>query len=309
MLYEIVNDSLEGSYSSSLCVRVGCGIKYGFAEQGYYIELEGSFHKITKGYNSHDGIYNLQCIVNGFIELAENSYKVKLPPIEKWYLQRIDIAKCFDIDSQKNVIEYINSLSSCTYARRKAKFYAGESLYFSGTTTTLKIYNKMLEFKKHDEKKFRDTNFNIIKYYERIDGFIRFEVEIKKKTLQKIFGLDKKHISVINLEYKDFEKVWSDEFMKLLGMIEKDLKVVKDKKEIKERLLYLYDKTMGNRLFCFYCSIQMDGLDFVKKDMSARTYYRYIKLLKEAKVDYTQRYKMEKMETFYFNPFEWEEVI
>ena len=167
----------------------------------------------------------------------------------------------------------------------------------------------MLEFRKHDEKKFRDTNFNLMKYYERIDGFIRFEIEIKKKTLQRIYGLDKKHISVINLEYKDFEKVWSDEFMKLLGMIKKDLKVVKDKKEIKERLLYLYDKTMGNRLFCFYCSIQMDGLDFVKKDMPRPTYYKYIKLLKEAKVDYTQRYKMEKMDTFYFNPFEWEEVI
>lgn len=152
MLYEIVNDSLEGSYSSSLCVRVGCGIKYGFAKEGYYIEMEGSFHKIIKGYNSHNGIYNLQYIVKGFIKLAENVYNIKLPSVEKWYLQRIDVAKCFDIESQKNVIDYINSLSFCTYSRRKAKFYAGESLYFSGTTTTLKIYNKMLELKKHNVK-------------------------------------------------------------------------------------------------------------------------------------------------------------
>ena len=121
LLYEIVNDSLEGSYSSSLCVRVGCGVKYGFAEQGYFIELEGSYHKITKGYNSHDGIYNLQFIVKGFIELAENSYDVKLPAVDKWYLQRIDIAKCFDIEKQKNVIEYINSLSSCTYSIQEEK--------------------------------------------------------------------------------------------------------------------------------------------------------------------------------------------
>ena len=303
-----MNDSLQGSYDSHLSVRVGCGVKYGFVDGEYYIEIEGSFHKITKGYNSHDGIYNLQCIVKGFIEMAENSYDVKLPEIKKWYLQRIDIAKCFDIESQKNVIDYINTLASCRYSRREVKPYAG-GINVAGTVTTLKVYNKMLEFKKHDEKKFRNTNFDLLKYYTRIEGFIRFEVEIKKKKLKKIYGEDKKHISVINLEYKDFEKVWSDEFMKLLGMIEKDLKVVKDKKEIKERLLYLYGKTMGNRLFCFYCSIQMDGLDFVKKDMSKPTFYRYIKLLKEAKVDYTQRYKMEKMETFYFNPFEWEEVI
>lgn len=53
--YEIVNDKLEGSYSSSLSVRVGSGVKYKFVNN-YYIEIEGSYHKIMRGYNSHDRI-------------------------------------------------------------------------------------------------------------------------------------------------------------------------------------------------------------------------------------------------------------
>ena len=309
LLYEVVNDSLEGSYSSKLSVRVGCAVKYHLSDNDYYIEIEGSYHKIWKGYNAYDGIYNLQYIVNGFIELAENSYDIKLPSLENWYLQRIDIAKCFDIENQNNVCDYINSLSACRYARRKLKFYANESLYSSGTTTTLKIYNKALEFKKHDQLKFKDTDFNIEKFYNKIQGFIRFECEIKKKRLQTMYGINKKHICVKYLEYNDFENVWSDEFMKLLGMLESDLKIVRGKDEVKKRLLTIYGNSKGMRIFNFYCSIQLNGIDFVKKDTSKSVFYRNINELKEANVDYSQVYQIQELQHFWFNPFEYEEVI
>lgn len=39
IFYEIINDHLEGSYSSSLSVRVGNGSKYKFINS-YYIEIE-----------------------------------------------------------------------------------------------------------------------------------------------------------------------------------------------------------------------------------------------------------------------------
>lgn len=309
LLYEIVNDHLEGSYSSKLSVRVGCAAKYHLSELDYYIELEGSYHKIWKGFNSHGGIYNLEYIVSCFIELVENTYNIKLPTIEKWYLQRIDIAKCFDIYNQKNVTEYINSLGNCRYARRKLRFFANESIYCSGTTTTLKIYNKMAEFRKHDETKFRDTNFNLINYYNEIQGYIRFEIEIKKKSLQKLIGKEEKHISVLGLEYKYFEKIWESEFMKLLGVLEKELEIVSGKEDVKQRLIFIYGNLKGMRLFNFYCSIQLNGLDFVKKDTSKSAFYRYIKDLKDARVDYSQMYELQEIKTFYFNPFEWEEVV
>ena len=110
LMYEIINDHLEGSYSSSLSVRVGCGAKYGFCNLGYYIEIEGSYHKIIKGYNSHNGFYDLEFISLELIKLVDNVYHINLPTIDNWFLQRCDIAICFDLEKQENVKSYINSL-------------------------------------------------------------------------------------------------------------------------------------------------------------------------------------------------------
>lgn len=306
LLYEIINDHLEGSYDSRLSVRVGCGSKYGFANLGYYIEIEGSYHKIVKGYNSHNGYYDLEFISKSLIQMVELSYNIKLSEIENWYLQRCDIAICYDLKNQENVKSYINSLSRCSYPRRNAKFYYDESLYLSGTTTTLKIYNKMLEFKKHDIKKFNTIDFDLKNYLNFIKGFIRFECEVKKKMLSKIYN--KKHIKIIDISYEKLKEVWCDEFMKLLKFIKNDLEIVRGREEVRERLNKLYKASKASRLYNFYCAIQLNGLIDTKESMSSSVYYRNIQDLKEAKVDFSQCYKIEEKELFYFNPFEFKEV-
>ena len=306
LLYEIINDHLEGSYDSRLSVRVGCGSKYHFVEQGYFIEIEGSYHKIVNGFNSHNGYYDLEFITCNLIQMVELSYNIKLPDFNCWFLQRCDIAICYNLGNQTNLKSYINSLSRCKYPRRNIKFFYDESLYLSGTTTTLKIYNKLLEFKKHDMKKFINTNFDLSSYLKEISGFIRFECEIKKKMLVKLYN--KSHIKVLDINYNDLKKIWSDEFMKLLNVIEKDLKIVRGREEVRERLKELYKPSKANRLYNFYCAIQLNGLIDVRDSISRDTYYRNIKELKNAKIDFSQSYKIEEVELFYFNPFEAKEV-
>lgn len=299
----------NGSYSSKLSVRVSCGSKYSFVKQGYCIEIEGSYHKIVKGYNSHNGYYDLQFISQSLIDMVALSYDVKLPNLSNWYLQRCDIAICFDLYSQENVKSYINSLSRCNYPRRNAKFFYDESIYLSGTTTTLKIYNKLLEFKKHDLKKFVDSNFNLIEYLNVIQGFIRFECEIKKKMLKKIYD-NENNIKIINVKYDDLRKIWSDEFMKMLQFIKNDLDVVRGREEVYQRLNDIYKSSKANLLYNFYCSIQLNGLKDVKLMTTSSTYYRNIKDLKQAKIDFSQSYKVEEIENiFYFNPFIEKEVV
>ena len=304
--YEIINDHLEGSFDSRLSVRVGCGSKYRFAKLGYFIEIEGSYHKIVRGYNSHNGFYDFQYICSSLINMVELSYNIELPSIDNWYVQRVDIAICYDLQSQENVKSYINSLSRCSYPRRNAKFFYDESLYLSGTTTTLKIYNKLLEFKKHDLKKFVNNNFDLVNYINTISGFIRFECEIKKKMLLKI--KNDKHIKIIDINYNDLKSIWSEEFMKVLQFINNDLNIVRGREDVYNRLNDLYKPAKANLLFNFYCSIQLNGLKDVKLKMTSATYYRNIKLLKEAKIDFSQSYKIEEVEMFYFNPFEYQEV-
>ena len=305
--YEIINDHLEGSFDSRLSVRVGCGSKYRFSKLGYFIEIEGSYHKFTRGYNSHNGYYDLQFLAKSLINIIELSYNINLPDVKYWYLQRVDIAICYDLKSQENVKSYINSLSRCNYPRRNAKFFYDESLYLSGTTSTLKIYNKMLEFKKHDLKKFYNTKFDLINYINTITGFIRFECEIKKKMLLKI--KNEKHIKIIDINYNDLKNIWSDEFMKVLQFIKNDLEIVRGREDVYNRLVSIYKPAKANLLFNFYSSIQLNGLKDVKLKMSSSSYYRNINALKEAKIDFSQSYKVEEKEIFYFNPFEYEEVV
>ena len=129
LLYEITNDHLVGSYSSKLSVRADCGSKYHFSKLGYCLEIEGSYHKLIKGYNSHNGYYDFAFIVENLIQFVELSFNINLPSIENWFLQRIDIAIVYDLKNQENVINYINSLKHCNYPRRNIKHFLDESIY------------------------------------------------------------------------------------------------------------------------------------------------------------------------------------
>lgn len=309
-LYEITNDHLQGSFDSRLSVRVGSGEKYRFCSKdgSYYIEIEGSYHKWVLGYNSHNGYCDLQFIVENLITMVETIYNIELPQYDKWYIQRCDIAICFDLGDNSNVRSYINSLSRCNYPRRNIKFYSDESLYLSGTTTTLKIYNKMLEFRKHDIKRFYNTDFKLHNYLNKIDGFIRFECEIKKKKLIDITNSKDSFVSVNSVNYDILKNVWSDEFMKLLKFIKKDLEIVRGREEVLKRLQSIYKPRLVNVLYNFYCSIQLNGLADVKRFMSSTSFYRNLNYLKEARIDISQAYKIEEVEYFSFNPFTYKEV-
>ena len=309
-LYEITNDHLVGSYDSRLSVRVDSGVKYGFCNKdgGYCIEIEGSYHKWVMGYNSHNGYCDLQFICSSLIKNVEVIYNIDLPDISFWFLQRVDLAICFDLQNQDNVRSYINSLSRCNYPRRNIKFYGDEGIYFSGTTTTLKIYNKLLEFKKHDIKRFTNTDFNTEDYCNLINGFIRFECEIKKKKLLDILNIDNNLVLVNSISYDDLKKVWSEEFMKLLKLIKNDLEIVRGRDAVLRRLQEMYAPRLVNVLFNFYCSIQLNGIQDVKNFMSSSSFYRNLNYLKQACIDVSQAYKVEELPYFSFDPFTYKEV-
>lgn len=307
IFYNIVNDKLEGSYSSSLSVRVGLGSKYKFIDN-YYLEVEGSFHKIVRGYNTHNGFYNIIAITKNLIDMLEKNYNVRLPDLRHWFLQRVDITKVFDLNTNENVRDYINNLSFCRYPRRKIKHYNDESIYMSGTTTTLKIYNKLIEFRKHDMKKLNDNGFPVFDFLPIIQGFIRFECEIKKKKLEEVYK--SKYIRIRKINYKELEKIWSDEFMKMIRLFEKDLEVVRKKQDVERRLKTLYKENKANTLYNFYLSVMVDGLENVKARTKKSTYYDNIKALKDANVDFSQSTNINFDEHFIdFDPFSYPEVV
>ena len=306
IFYTVINDSLEGSYSSSLSVRIGEGSKYNFVNM-YYIEIEGSYHKLVRGYNSHNGFYNLVFISKELIKIVESAYKIKLPTINHWFVQRVDIAICYDLKNQENIKTYINNLNCCNYPRRKLKHYEEESIYLTGSTTTLKIYNKLKEFKKHDIKKFKDTDFNMSEYLEQIKGFIRFECEIKKRKLTYVYN--KKYIRVYSINYKDLKNIWYEEFSKFLKMLKNDLSIVNEREAVKERLNAMYKKTRAKNLFNFYLLTSIQGLQEIRRSTNRSMYYQNIADLKKANIDFSQKLNIDLTNSIInFNPFMEQEI-
>ena len=303
IFYKIINSHLEGSYSSSLSVRVD------YCLEGYKIKIEGSYHKIKLGYNSHNGFCNLNYIANNLIGMVEDYYKIELPQLEYWYISRVDIAICYDLENQNNIAQYINNLKNCTFPKRKVNFYKNESLYSSGSSTTIKIYNKLKEFNKHDKKKFINTNFNLLDYINNIKGYLRFECEIKKRKLLKIYNKEK-HIKVIDIKYNELKKVWREEFVKLIKLSENEMIKLNEKEKVKLYLEYYYTKIKARNLYNFYLSILVDGLDKVKSNISKTAYYKNLKELKALNIDFSQTYNIEFSNTYIdFNPFLAKEVV
>lgn len=310
IFYTITNDHLKGSYDTKLSVRVGDGAKYKFINM-YYIEIEGSYHKITKGYNSHNGFYDLYAICINLIDIVSNAYDVILPHIKHWFLHRVDVAIVFDLENQNNIKRYLENLNGCSFPRRNLKSYSnygGTGIYVPGTTTTLKIYNKYEEFKQHDLSRFKNTTtFHIDNYLDIIKGFLRFEIEIKKKKLESIYNT--KHIRIRNISYKDLKDIWSEEFMKLLKFYDSELTIIRDREKVKSRLIGIYGDRKGKNLYNFFCSMIVDGNDIVKSNMSYPTYCRKVKYLKDVGIDFSQKLHIEEDNIIDFNPFTFAEVL
>lgn len=273
----------------------------------YYLELEGSYHKLIKGYNSHNGFCNLQFICYKLIKMVETAYCIKLPKLRHWFLQRIDIALCYDLDNQVNVTSYINNLNSCNYPRRNLKHYEGESVYITGSTTTIKIYNKLKEFKKHDMKKFKDTNFDMNRYLQEIQGFIRFECEIKKPKLKKLYQTN--YVRINRVYYEDLKEIWKEEFQKFFKLIENDFSIIRNKEEVKRRLNSLFSPIRAKNLFDFYLLILLEGIQEIKRRTNKSTYYQNLAELRQANIDISQKFDVNMIDNrIEFNPFEAEEV-
>jgi II/X family phage/plasmid replication protein len=188
------------------------------------------------------------------------------------------------------------------------QFYNDESVYLSGSTSTLKIYNKFLEFKKHDLKRLAKTNFDLNNYIDTIKGFVRFECEIYKRKFLDYFKIKDNKLLVNNVKYENLKEIWGVEFMKLLNFAGNDLNIVRGREAVLKRLQTLYKPSLVNTLYNFYSSIMLNGENDVKKFMSKTTYYRNKKYLLDAGIDISQTYKVEEISIYNFNPFNSKEV-
>lgn len=274
IMLSIKNERWKRFYSASACKFVT-----ELLPSKPYLVIEFSIHKFFVGHNLKYGFNDLPSKFKLFISFLENTLNVNLPNYADWSLTRLDFALTFKI---KNVDDYFKYLKNCSYPRRKTFSY-DTSMMWVGSTTTVRVYSKEHEFKKHDLNRLKNNmNFDIIDLVNTSKNMIRAEVQIRKK---KLIDLNGGSIMTINdYDYNKIIKLYDDEIFKIYRNKENNIKYNKAD-DVMSILLKNFTKNKANTLFAFYTQMQIFDESKVKESVSRASFYRNRKELIDLGID------------------------
>lgn len=293
MMYCFTNCDLEGSFDYKIMVQVKNHkwTRFLSLDKGKYVTellpskpyliIEFSIHKFIRGHNINNGFNDLSKYFNLFVKYLENYFNIVLPESDNWIIKRLDYAETFRVD---NVLKYIDLLKNSYYPRRNLITYP-TSIMFPGTTTTVRIYSKEHEFKKHDMKRLsKNLNFDIINLLNYTKDLLRCEVQILAKKLKKENGGHEMTIKDYNI--KKIQSIYSLELEKIFKIKENNIKYISADNVL--NVLYSeFDNQLANNLFSIYTQIQIFGIKKVKKDMPKSTFYKYLNIYKKLGISLT----------------------
>jgi II/X family phage/plasmid replication protein len=266
-----------------------------------YIKITGSLHKFFLGHNLFGGSDNIKYQVEYLLRSIEVDLELteQLPNYSDWYINRIDYARIYNLGSQKNVMQYFSSMQNVKYPRSKVIYYEGESLYKGGRSTSVKIYNKLQEFKQHDMKKWKKYNpQKCTELLVNADGLVRCEIEVKKPKMQ--YDLQKSEIKLNEITIDYLKNIFKTEIERLLNEGE-EMEKVKNNAQVRMILQNKLSPELFRLVYGFYNDMCLNGYKSVKSTMAKATYYRYKKILKELGINYVN-HNITNENAVYFNP-------
>lgn len=238
LLYRFTNKELKGSYDSSIRITVkrekfindfdlrtkkNITLKVSCEP---YLEIETSLNKFFIGHNIYGGSDDLINQVQQLLLFIEDQFKIKLPCYNEWFIKRLDYARVYDLGD--SITEFFKGFNNVYYPRRRCLKYDNTGLYFPGSYTTLKLYDKGEEFLKHDKKKLlKCMNLKKVKELEEIaKGKLRIELEVHSKKLKHLYN-DLPKIVDINIE--DIKEQFDIEIKRTFKMGENKMKIYKNR--------------------------------------------------------------------------------
>lgn len=314
LLYKFTTKELKGSYDSSIRISVEREKYVTILDNtdknqitikkpcDPFLIIECSIHKFFLGHNVYGGSDNLEY---QFIELKkfiEDTFDIKLPFIYQWKVRRIDYARVYNLGD--DIVRFFEGFSNVYYPRRVSMKYGTTGLYFPGSFTTLKLYDKGVEFKKHDKKKLIHfmNNKDLKKLEDISQGKLRIELEIKARKLKHIYG-DLPYITEIKMA--DIKSQFEIELKRIFKVSENNMKLYNNSQDVEKILFNMYG-TSGNIYLGTWYRLSINGYDSVKKSMSESTFYRHITKLKDANISWNHTdviTQENKVIEFVFNPF------
>lgn len=310
VLYELTSGSLEGSYDHRVSIRLDRVLtpgepdlsvwefmqdrpEYGphlppnmGAVVAYDLTVEGSVHKAMLGHNVEGGPVEPVPACRWFVANLAERLNVTLPDGLLWTVCRLDWAEVYRLPSLA-ISQFFRGLSRCKYPRRKVVCYGEQGISARGTTSGVKAYHKGPEFRAHDRPRLRDAGLSLdelIRLETVALGLIRFEVEIKPKTLKEALGGEP---LVKNITRGFCEGFHDTEIYRLMKEAETGLEVVRTAVEVKDRLLGRYAGKLARTLFGTWMELSAFGeFAVLAGGLSKSTWYRQRSQLIEAGISW-----------------------
>lgn len=313
VIYHFTSGELEGSFDYRIRIRVDNTewIKEDSktpkrVETYWYLMVECSIHKLLMNHNCYGGPKDIKKSIAYLVRFLENVMKVSLPDYEYWEIKRVDVAKVFYFADMMICKKIMQNLRNCYYTRRKPHIY-DTTVFFPGSTTSIKIYWKGPEFVKHDYKRLKkcilreiDMSWNKqdcdliqhklalqLKHFDNVKEksyrVIRYECEIKVRKLKQVFGHDR-----VLVKYLDDDILHNIADCELLKIMREDdrMEIVRRSDLVLERLHNVYGENLANALYSTWTKLVQFGEERTKETLSRRTFYRHKKLLVEAGVSW-----------------------
>jgi len=304
LIYEFSTGTVAGSYDSSINIKIN---------SDNTLKLTCSIHKVLLGYNIAYGSDNLILLANCLKKILYKSLEVKLPDVMLWQLMQIDYTLTFNLQSQENVENYINSLKNVEYSRREVKHYNNEGIQARGATTVVKFYNKQKEFIVHDYKKVKKV-VGQERAEELIDlsqGLLRVEISLRSRKIKQIFTktvfrknrykiykkainefglkshyvqalydtLDKNEVTLKDFNIEKIIKIWESEVLKVLK--DRNCVLVNKDNLVLDKLKSNFSTRKVSSLYSFWTLLSTRGDSYVKSMYKKQTFYRLRKDLIE----------------------------
>lgn len=291
LLYELTTGSLEGSYDHRVSIRVmrgewkDTGGRIELKASRPYILLEGSVHKAMLGHNLYGGPESFEDACQWLVGDVGERLGVGLPEASEWLVRRVDWAEVYELPDYAAVEEYVWGLNSAEYPRRSVARYGRESIFAAARTTAVKAYHKGPEFSKHDHKRLRGimaaTELEGLQHHA--NRLLRWEVSVKAKKLDEDLG-QKPRVREISADY--LRKLHYREVRRLVREGEADVQTVRKQKDVRDRLLDVYDSRKAGLLLGTWHQLVTLGEKETRRGIPDRTYRRHKQLLRDAGVSW-----------------------
>jgi len=284
--YDFTSQSLSGSYDNRISIQlfdtefisieddIGSKFTKKITSQPYIV-FEFSIHKFFMGHNIFGGSNDLHYMLKHFYNYICTEFDLYLPCFMQWEIQRIDISYVFNIPFINRYFQYINN---CKFPRRNLKkmIYDG-TVYFPGSTTTIKLYDKHKEFKAHDYKKLKKSKKYGLALSDELlfnsKNVLRCEVEIHKRKL--IYDINKQKIkSSLVLDMN------SDYLMGVYDMEIKKIMEIREENRIITDIVHI-QQLVTPTVYATYVNLSTLGEEDTKKMMSKATFLRHKKILRD----------------------------